>query len=304
MQLLIERMRNIFLFVAMIACGNSVAQELNCKVLVNVDQIQSADKASLKADMEKSFAAFLNSRKWSSDLFKNYEKINCGIFINISQMPSIGSFKASAQITAARPIFDTNYETVIFNFADREFEFEYIESQPMEYNDNSYINNLTSMLAFYAYTILAIDYDSFSELGGNPYVQKMLTVVNNSQSSSHPGWIALGSNRSRFALMDNMNNAQMVDIRKNSYKYHRLALDNFDKSPDQSREQILDVLRTVKKVWAINPTAVLIVTFFDAKANELTSIFTDANLAIKREAYELLTSLDPKRTVYQKIMAN
>jgi hypothetical protein len=269
-----------------------------------MDQIQSSDKASLKADMEKSFAAFMNSRKWTTDLFKAYEKINCSIFINISQMPSIGSFKANAQITAARPIYDTNYETVLFNFADREFEFEYIESQPMEYNDNTFINNLTSMLAFYAYTVLAVDYDSFSELGGNPYVQKMLTVVNNAQSSSHPGWIALGSNRSRFALMDNMNNAQMVDIRKNSYKYHRLALDNFNKSPDQSRDQILDVLRTVKKVWTINPTAILIVSFFDAKANELTSIFTDANLNVKREASDLLTSLDPKRTVYQKIMAN
>jgi hypothetical protein len=301
---MIKPMRNILLLVTVMVAANSFAQELNCKVLINMDQIQSSDKASLKADMEKSFAAFMNSRKWTTDLFKSYEKINCNIFINISQMPSIGNFKANAQITAARPIYDTNYETVIFNFADREFEFEYIESQPMEYNDNTYINNLTSMLAFYAYTILAIDYDSFSELGGNPYVQKMLTVVNNSQSSSHPGWIALGSNRSRFALMDNMNNGQMVDIRKNSYKYHRLALDNFDKNPDQGREQILDVLRTVKKVWTINPTAILIITFFDAKSNELTSIFTDANLNVKREAYELLTSLDPKRTVYQKIMAN
>lgn len=297
-------MRNIFLFIALLVCSSSLAQELNCKVLVNMDQIQFADKASLKADMEKSFAAFMNSRKWTTDIFKPYEKINCSIFINISQMPAIGSFKANAQITAARPIYDTNYETVLFNFADREFEFEYIESLPMEYNDNTYISNLTSMLAFYAYTILAVDYDSFSELGGNPFVQKMLTVVNNSQSSSYPGWIALGSNRSRFALMDNMNNAQMVDIRKNSYKYHRLALDNFNKSPDQSRDQILDILRTVKKVWTINPTAILIVTFFDAKANELTNIFIDANLNVKREASDLLTSLDPKRTVYQKIMAN
>lgn len=287
----------------MLAFKASLAQELNCKVTVNADQIQTSDRSVFK-DMERSIAAFLNSRKWTNDTYKTYEKINCSIFLNISQMPSIGTFKANAQITAARPIYDTNYETVIFNFADREFEFEYIESQPMEYNDNSYINNLTSMLAFYAYTILAVDYDSFSDLGGSPYVQKMLTVVNNAQSSSHPGWISLGSNRSRFALMDNMNNAQMVEIRKNSYKYHRLALDNFGKSPDQGRDQILDVLRTVKKVWSINPTAVLIVSFFDAKSNELTSIFTDANLNVKREAYDILTSLDPKRTVYQKIMAN
>lgn len=303
MLLLTVPMRSIFIFVASVFCGGAMAQELNCKVTVNADQIQTSDRSVFK-DMERSIAAFLNSRKWSNDIFKQYEKINCSIFLNISKMPSIGSFVANAQITAARPIYDTNYETVLFNFADREFEFEYIESQPMEYNDNAYINNLTSMLAFYAYTILAVDYDSFSEMGGSPYVQKMLTVVNNAQGSSHPGWIALGNNRSRYALMDNMNNAQMADLRRNSYKYHRLALDNFDKNPDQGRDQILDVLRTVKKVWSINPTAVLISSFFDAKYNELTSVFTDANLNVKREAYDLLTSLDPKRTVYQKIVAN
>ncbi len=296
-------MRSISLIALLLIVRVSLAQELNCKVTINADQIQTSDRSVFK-DMERSIAAFLNSRKWTNDIYKPYEKINCSIFLNIGQMPSIGNFKANAQITAARPIYDTNYETVIFNFADREFEFEYIESQPMEYNDNAYINNLTSMLAFYAYTILAIDYDSFSELGGNPYVQKMLNVVNNSQASSHPGWVALGSNRSRFAFEENMNNAQLVDIRKNSYKYHRLALDNFDKNADQGRDIILDVLRAVKKVWGLNNTAVLIVSFFDAKSNELTNIFTDANLNVKREAYDILTTLDPKRTVYQKIMGN
>ncbi len=303
MQLLITFMRNLFLLILVSLCYVSFAQELNCKVTINADQIQSSDRNVFK-DMERSFAAFLNSRKWTSDTYKSYEKINCTIFINIGSMPSIGNFVANAQIVAARPVFNTNYETVLFNFADREFEYEYIESQPMEYNDNTYINNLTSMLAFYAYTILAYDYDSFSEMGGNPFVQKMLAVVNNAQSSTHAGWVALGSNRSRFALLDNINNPQMADLRKNSYKYHRLGLDTFDKTPDQSREQILDVLRNVKKVWNTFPTAILIVSFFDAKAVEMTNIFTDAPLAIKREAYDILTALDPKRTVYQKIMAN
>lgn len=296
-------MRSLLVFGLMIFGGVCLAQELNCKVTVNADQIQTSDRSVFK-DMERSLAAFLNSRKWTNEIYKTYEKINCSIFLNISQMPSIGTFKANAQITAARPIFNTNYETVLFNFADREFEFEYIESQPMEYNDNTYINNLTSMLAFYAYAILAVDYDSFSEMGGTPYVQKMLQVVNNAQSSSHPGWVALGTNRSRFVLMDNMNNAQMADLRKASYKYHRLAMDSFDKNPEQGRDQILEVLRTVKKVWTINPTAVLIISFFDAKSNELTNIFSGASLNDKKEAYDILTSLDPKRTVYQKIIAD
>ncbi|MBS1490207.1 MAG: DUF4835 family protein [Bacteroidetes bacterium] len=296
-------MRKYFILIVFSWVRIGLAQELNCKVTINADQIQTSDRSVFK-DMERSFAAFLNSRKWTNDVFKNYERINCTLFVNISQMPSIGNFIASAQIVAARPVYNTNYETVLLNFADREFEFEYIESQPMEYNDNTYINNLTSMLAYYAYTILAIDYDSFSEMGGSPYVQKMLQVVNNAQSSIHPGWVALSNNRSRYALVDNMNNPQMADLRKNTYKYHRLALDAFDKNPDQGRDQILDVLKTVKKVWNTFPTAVLIVTFFDSKANELTNIFSDGNLNVRREAYDILSQLDPKRNIYQKIIGN
>lgn len=291
------------LFLLMVMTQAAAAQELMCKVTINADQIQTSDRSVFK-DMERQFAAFLNSRKWTNDVFKPYEKINCSIFINISQMPAIGSFVASAQIVAARPVFNTNYETVLLNFADREFEFEYIESQPMEYNDNTFINNLTSMLAFYAYAILAVDYDSFSEMGGSPYVQKMLQVVNNAQSSPHPGWVALSNNRSRYAFMDNLNNTQMADLRKASYRYHRLALDAFDKNPDQGREIILDMLRTMKKVWNTFPTAVWFVVFFDSKANEITNIFSDGNMNVRREAYDLLTQLDPKRTTYQKIIGN
>ncbi|MDZ7646050.1 MAG: DUF4835 family protein [Cytophagales bacterium] len=178
----------------------SLAQELNFKVTINSDQIQTTDKAVFK-DMERSFANFLNTRKWSNDSYKNYEKINGTLFINISEMPSIGNFEASAQITAARPVFGSNYETVLFNFADREWSFEYIESLPLEYNDNTYISNLTSMLAFYAYVVLALDYDSFSEMGGNNYVQKALIVVNNAQPANRAGWAALGNNRNRYAFL-------------------------------------------------------------------------------------------------------
>jgi hypothetical protein len=143
-------------------------------------------------------------------------------------------------------------------------------------------------------------------MGGNPYVQKMLLVVNNAQGSNRPGWVALGSNRSRYSLLENMNNPQMADIRKASYKYHRLALDTYDKNPDQSRDQILDVLKTVKKVWNIYPNSILVISFFDAKSGELANIYgdTEASLNTKREAYDILTSMDPKRTVYQKIVSN
>lgn len=297
-------MRSVIAFVFfLLAQLSAFAQELNCKVIINADQIATTDQALFK-DMERAIATFLNTRKWTNDSYKNYEKINCSIFLNITKMPSIGNFTANAQITVARPVFNTNYETVLLNFADRDWEFEYIESQPLEYNDNTFISNLTSMLAYYAYIILAFDYDSYSELGGNAYVQKALMVVNNAQGSNRPGWAALGSTRSRYSLVENMNNPQMTDMRKGFYKYHRLALDTFDKNPDQSREQVLDMLKSVKKVWTVYPNAIMVISFFDTKASELANIFSQGNISVRREAYDILNALDPKRNIYQKIISN
>lgn len=280
-----------------------IGQELNFKVVVNAEQVQTTDRAIFK-DMERAFANFLNTRKWTNDNYKNYEKINGTLFLNITKMPSIGNFTANAQITAARPVYNTNYETVLLNFADREWEFEYIESLPLEYNDNTYMSNLTSMMAFYAYIVLGMDYDSFSELGGTPYFQKALTVVNNAQPSNRPGWQALGSNRNRYALIENLNNPQMVELRRNTYRYHRQALDTFDKTPDQSRTIVLNVLKNLKTVWSTYPNAIFVVSFFDTKANELVNIFSDGNLSVCREAYDILNSIDPKRNIYQKIISN
>lgn len=297
-------MRKSFLLIVFSFIGfATVSQELNFKVTVNADQIQTTDRAIFK-DMERALANFLNTRKWTSDSYSGHEKINCTLFLNITKMPSIGNFAANAQITSARPIYNSNYETVLLNFADREWEFEYIESLPLEYNDNTYISNLTSMLAFYAYIVLGMDYDSFSELGGTSYIQKALIVVNNAQSSNRVGWDALSSNRNRYAMVENLNNPQMAELRKNIYKYHRLALDSFDKTPDQSREIILEVLKNVKKVWTIYPSSIFVISFFDAKATELVNIFSEGSLPIRREAYDILTAIDPKRNIYQKIISN
>jgi Domain of unknown function (DUF4835) len=300
-------MRSLVCIILCLLSLYGYSQELNAKVTINAEQVQTTDRAVFK-DMERAFANFLNSRKWTTDNYKNYEKINCTVFLNISRMPAIGNFIANVQITVARPVFNTNYETVLFNFADRDWEFEYIESQPLEYNDNTYINNLTSMMAFYAYIILGMDYDSFSDMGGNPHFQKALMVVNNAQGSNRPGWDALGSGRSgtrsRYALIENINNPQMTDLRKGIYKYHRLALDTFEKTPDDSRTAILDVLRSVKKIWTVYPNSIYVISFFDAKANELANIFSQGSITVRREAYDLLTQLDPKRNIYQKIIAN
>jgi hypothetical protein len=297
-------MRNLFLIALLFVIGSHLpAQELLCKVTVNADRVNTTDRG-IFTDMEKAFAQFLNTRKWTNDTFKDHERITCNLFINIGEMPSIGNFRASVQVTAARPVFNSNYQSVLINFADRDWDFEYIESLPLEYNDNAFITNLTSMLAFYAYVIIGTDYDTFSELGGNPHFQKALLVVNNAQSSNRSGWLPLGSNRTRYALVESLTNPQNTEMRKALYRYHRLGLDNFSKKPDESRQIALDALKEVQKTFKINPTSILVISFFDTKAPELVNVFSEGALPVRREAFDILSAIDSKRDIYQKIMAN
>jgi hypothetical protein len=280
------------------------AQELKCSVSINASQIQTSDAGVFK-DMKNAIEQFMNGRKWTNDIYKSHEKIVCNFLITITKMPSVGSFNASVQVQSARPIFNSNYTSLLFNFADREWEFEYIESMPLEYNDNTFTSNLTSMLAFYAYVIIGLDYDSFSELGGTPYFQKALAVVNNAQQSGLAGWQALGSNRNRYWIIENLNNPQMTDLRKAIYQYHRLGLDVFQSNPDQSRQVILNGLKEIKKVRDVNPNAILLVSFFDAKGKELANIFSDGDIQVRRQAFDIITAIDPSnRSNYEKILQN
>lgn len=297
-------MRKLLLVFLVAIAVHSNGQELNCSVTINATQVETSDRGIFK-DMENAIEQFMNGRKWTNDNFKTHEKINCNFLITITRLESVTNFTATVQVRSSRPVFNTNYSSLLFNFADREWVFEYVESMPLEYNDNTFTTNLTSMLAVYAYLILGVDYDSFSDLGGTPYYQKALNVVNNAQQSNFAGWQALGSNRNRYWLVENFNNPQMVDLRKAIYSYHRLGLDTFDKDPDKSREVILKGLRDIKKVRDVNPNAILVISFFDAKGKELANIFSEGNVQQRREAYDIITSIDPSnRSSYEKIIQN
>jgi hypothetical protein len=294
----------LFLYCLLILPLVARSQELNCIVTINATQVQTSDRGIFK-DMEVAIEQFMNGRKWTNDPYKAHEKINCSLLITITKMPAIGSFSATVQIQSARPIYNSNYSTLLLNFADRDWEFEYIESLPLEYNDNTYTANLTSMLAFYAYIVLGMDYDSFSDLGGTPFYQRALMVVNNAQQADRPGWQQLGSNRNRYWLLENINNPQFQDVRKALYSYHRLGLDTFSKDPDQSRIVILECLKDVKKARDINPNAIIVISFMDAKSKELANIFSEGNIQVRREAYDVITSIDPtNNSSYEKILQN
>lgn len=285
---------------------SGICQELKCSVTVKLSNQVNTSDAGIFKDMKNAMEQFMNSRKWTNDSYRAHEKIKCNLLVTITKMPSVGNFNASVQVQAARPVFNSNYESLLFNFADRDWEFDYIESMQLEYNDNTFMTNLTSMLALYAYVIIGIDNDSFSELGGTSHYQRALNVVNNAQQSNRPGWQSIGgNNRTRYWLVENLNNPQMLDLRKALYSYHRLALDTFDKTPDESRTIILKGLKDIKKIRDVNPASVLVVSFFDAKSKELANIFSDGNIQVRREAYDIITAIDPSnRSAYEKILQN
>ena len=280
----------------------SWAQDLNCDVTVNADQIQTSDRNVFR-DMETTIENFMNGRDWTPDEFKVEERIKCSLSITLVEMPTIGSFKATVQIRSSRPTFNTNYESILFNFADRDWAFTYVESMPLNFNQNSYTSNLTSMLAFYAYIVLGLDYDSFGELAGEQYYQVAQIIVNNAAQSGFSGWSALESTRSRFALIDDLTNQQMQALRSGIYKYHRLGLDLFEEEPEKTRTNVIEVLESIRAIKSRYPGSIFVISFFDAKTDELVNIFDNASMQEKRKAYNLLVELNPNKTdVYSKII--
>lgn len=275
--------------------NGAAAQELNCKVTVNAQQVQTTERRVF-TDMELAFSQFLNGRKWTNDAFRQEERINCNIIINIEEMPSVGNFKAAVQVLSARPVYNTAYETLLFNFADRDWQFDYTESQPLQFNENAYNSNITSMLAYYAYIILGMDYDSFSRLGGTPYFERAWQVVNNAQQSGMIGWDQFGNNRNRYWLTENLLNAAMVPLRESYYDYHLKGMDIFQEKPDEARASILETLKKVQQVKAIRPNSIYPISFMDAKLDELVNVYSRGDAGIRRQAYDILSKLDPGET--------
>lgn len=283
---------------------NTEAQELNCNVIINADRIETSDRRVFQ-DMRNAFSQFLNNRKWTNDVFGNEERINCNLVITIEDMPSIGTFRAAVQIQSSRPTYGTGYESLILNFADRDWQFDYNESQPLDFNENSFTSNLTSMLAYYAYIIIGMDYDSFEELGGTDYFEMANNQVQLAQESNSPGWKQFDSNRNRYWLAENLLNPIFNPVRENYYNYHRLALDNFAKDKEASRKEILEFLKALQTANSARPNSILTIAILDAKADEIVNIFSEGEMQVRRQAFEILRTIDPTQgEKFGKILAN
>ena len=298
-------MQKIKLLLLCLLLGQStLAQELNCQVVINSERMPTTEK-QVFVDMEKALSEFLNNRKWTEDEFLPDERIAANIIITLNDNSSIGSYSATVQIQAARPVHNSAYETILFNFADRAWEFEYAESQPMIFNDNTYTNNLTSMLAYYAYIILGLDYDSFANKGGTTYLQKAWNVVINAQQAGRPGWEQFENNRNRYWLAENLLNPLMTPIRDAMYEYHIKGIDLFSENAEQGRKNVLSALKKIQSSNRRRPNSILTISFFDAKAREIEQIFSEGDMTVRQQAYDILVDTDPSNAdSYASIIKN
>lgn len=282
------------------------AQELNCQVTINSDQLFAQQKTDFAyvSQLKGIITEFMNNRRWSNDQFAVNERINCSMNINLVKSLAQGVFEATAQIVVTRPVYGTNYETTIFSYVDRAFNFVYLPTTPVYFRENQFSDDLTSLLAFYANVILAVDYDTFSKQGGSQFVQRAYSVTNLAQQGSANGaWQAGGDRRNRYWLVENLQNQQLVPFRDGLYAYHRLGLDVFASNPVQVRKQILDLLTTIRTIGLQLPNSVLLNSFFDAKSQELYNILYEGTSAERQKAFDLLSYLDPSKTEnYRKLI--
>jgi hypothetical protein len=279
-------------------------QELNARVQIVSPQIQNTNKRVLDV-LETTVREFLNTRKWSADNYQASERIDCNFVINITEWDGGSNFNAEAQIQSTRPVYGTTFNSTVLNYSDKDFGFNYTEGQPLDYSDQNYINNLSSLLAFYAYIIIGLDDDTFSKFGGSTAFSRAQGIINNAQNAAFPGWKAFESLRNRYWLAENLTNKAYNPIREVLYNYHRLGLDVMYENQTKGRKEILGILPQLQKIDKQKQGSMLNQVFFTAKADELVNLLGSAEPREKMNAYNILSTMDPANTTkYDLLKSN
>ncbi|OUV55245.1 MAG: hypothetical protein CBC73_03250 [Flavobacteriales bacterium TMED113] len=283
----------------------SLSQELNCRVTLNYSSIPSANKEMFNS-MRQSITEFMNNNQWTNEIYSNEERIDCTIMIRINQQISTDEFSGTITIQSSRPVYKSNYNSTLINLVDDQFRFRFVEFESLEFNENTHLSNLTSVLAYYAYIIIGLDYDTFSNSGGDSFFIKAQKIVNNAQGDNNAtGWKSFEGSKNRYWLVENLLNPDFELLRQILYTYHREGMDNFTEKPEFVREVIASSLINLLDVYNQRPKGYLIQLFFDAKTDEIVNIFSKGTLMEANELVNVLTRISPKSAdKWQKILTN
>ncbi len=286
--------------------SSSFSQELNCQVSVLTDarvEVNSTEQEIIK-QMKQSVYDFMNDTKWTEDEFKTEERINCNIQIQIKTIPSTGNYTGYIQVQFSRPAFNSNYNSVVFNFQDDDVAFSFSRNAVLLYNENQYKDNLTSILSFYAYFILGMDYDSFSLKGGTPHFTKAQQIVTNAQVSGAAGWKANETGkRNRYWLVENILQPAFEPVRECNYMYHRKGIDMLYENKVAGKKAMYDALNKLTPVVQRNPNNLNTLNFLYSKIQEFKNVLSDSETKEKTDFVNLLKKLDSgNSSLYQEIL--
>ena len=277
-------------------------QEFMCQVSVNAAQVEGSEKKVFQT-LQTAVYEFINNRKWTNYVYRPEERIECSMLITITERVSSDQFKGRINVVLQRPVYKTSYNTNLLNLVDKDFDFKYVELEPLEYNDDVYTSNLTSMVVYYLYIMLGIDADTFTKLGGTPYYEKARGVVNAAQNSPERGWKSFESQKNRYWLVENLMNNTYSAYREGLYSYHRLGLDLMSENMDLGRSGINDCLENVQKVNREKTGLYITQVFIDAKNEEIINIYSQAAPMDKTKAINIMKEIDPANgSKYLQIM--
>jgi hypothetical protein len=270
----------------------AAAQDLNARVQVVAPKIQTTNKRIFQA-LETAMKDFLNGRKWSADNIAPQERLDCNFILNITSWDGSTNFSGELQVQSSRPVFNSTYTSTLLNVLDKDIDITYTEGQTIDYTDQNFQSNLSSIMAFYAYIIVGMDYDTFSRYGGTLYFANAQNVVTNAQTSGNKGWKAFDGSINRYWLSENLNNKLYQQLRSFMYDYHRNGLDVMADNAAKGRKEIVSLLPILSQVDRQRLGAMFPLVFFTAKSNELISIFAKSDSQDRLAAMNILSQADP-----------
>jgi hypothetical protein len=291
--------KHSLIFILLLVVLHSSGQELQAKVTVVASRVNTTVDKKIFQTLQTQLTNFLNNRKWTADAFQANEKIECNFLLNLERIVETNVYKATLTVQAARPVFNSSYETALVNYQDPDVTFRYVEYQPVEFNENRvqgsdpFASNLTATFAYYVYMILGLDYNSFSAKSGDPFFVKAQNIVNNAPEGRNiSGWKPFDSQRNRYWLMENLTNNKYNVVHDVIYGYYRQGLDNMYSDEASARSQMVQALNLLQVVNQQNPNSMIVQFFMQGKSQELVKIFKKASPQEKVMAVELLQKLD------------
>ena len=290
----------ILIFICVLCVFMTQAQELNCSVSIDAAQTGQPN-LQLFRTLETQLKEFINNTKWTDNVYKNQERIDCNMSLVISNMDG-DSFTATLQVQSSRPVFESTYDSPVYNYFDRQVNFKYKEYEPLNFNINTFESNLVSVVAFHVYTIIGLDADTYIENGGESYFQIAKQIVNTGAGSTFSGWKAADGNQSKYRYNDAILSSVYQEYHEALYEYHRQGLDLMSSDSKEAKRKIADAITLLKGINDRRPNSFLLRTFFDAKSDEIQSIFSGGPQVDIAQLVENLNRMAPtKRSNWEEI---